>query len=319
MQTPHPTQLPTPLEVPAPREVLLVVVRYNVPLDQSHTLLGLASAFRSYPHLLDAFDVLLLDNSPDPLPALDLSFPVDYRHSLRNEGVSGAYNRATPIAIERGLPWMLLLDQDTSITAPFLLEMLHSARQITPQPEVAAIVPTVRVGTLVVSPRQTRFNSNRIYDDRPGIAPGEPFAINSGTLMRVSALQAIGGFSSDFWLDYSDMYVFHQFFLRGYKVWRATAAGLIHEMSIMDYDNLMPTWRYRNFIEAEGAFNDLYKGWFENCVQSLRLVVRAFRQRRRYQNPEFSRITLQHLRHRLVVGRRRRLDLWQQTQRTRPG
>ena len=298
-------------------EILIVVVRYNLSPAQSPTLLGLAAAFRSHPHLLDATGVLLWDNSPELLASLDLPFPIDYRHTGRNHGVSGAYNGAIPIAAESRTPWMLLLDQDTDVTAPFLLEMLRSARQLAPQPEVAAIVPTVRVGSLIVSPRQTRFNGNRIYDGGAGIAPGEPFAINSGALMRVSALQDIGGFSPDFWLDYSDMYVFHQFFLQGYKVWRATAAQLTHEMSIMDYDNLMPVWRYRNFIEAEGAFNDLYKGWFENAVQSLRLVVRALRQRRRYKNPAFSRITLQHLRHRLVMGRRRRLDLWQQTQRAR--
>lgn len=300
-------------------QILIVVVRYNLPLDQSPTLLGLAAVFRSHPHLLDVMSVLLWDNSPEPLAAMDLPFPVDYRHTGRNQGVSGAYNGAIPLAISSGRPWMLLLDQDTDVTAPYLIEMLRSARHIDPRPEVAAIVPIVRVGTLIVSPRQTRFNTNRIYEGGPGIAEGEPFAINSGALMRVSALQAVGGFSPDFWLDYSDMYVFHQFFLKGFKVWRATEAQLSHEMSIMDYDNLMPVWRYRNFIAAEGAFNDLYKGWFENAVQTLRLVVRVFRQRRRHKNPEFSRMTLQHLRHRLLVGRQRRLARWKEAQRTRLG
>jgi GT2 family glycosyltransferase len=142
------------------------------------------------------------------------------------------------------------------------------------------------------------------------VAEGEAFAINSGCLMRVAWLKKIGGFSNDFWLDYSDIYACHQIFVRGGKVWRATDAELEHEMTVMDYDRLMSPWRYTNFSHAESAFNDLYKGYAENAMQNLRLLARAIKQRRKYRNPEFSRITLAQLIYRLTVPRRRRIQQW---------
>ena len=261
--------------------------------------------------------ILIWDNSPVAVSELDLPFPAEYRHSVQNMGVSGAYNGALPIAESMGACWMLLLDQDTTVTETFLMQMMEYAAQLTPHAEIAAIMPTVRTGEVIVSPREMLFNSNRIYTGPSGIADGELIGANSGMFVRVKALRLIGGFSLDFWLDYSDMYVLHEFFLRGLRVWRAADVELQHSISILDYDNLMPPWRYANFIEAEGAYNDLYKGWFENSVQTLRLWVRAVRQRWRHKNPEFSRITWRHLWHRLTTSRKRRLALWQNAQRSR--
>jgi len=291
-------------------KILIVVVRYNVPLSESQTISGLAQAFQNHPRLTDEMGVLIWDNSPEALTAPLLPFPIEYRHSSKNQGVSGAYNGAIPVASERNIPWMLLLDQDTSITGQYLLAMLENAVSLAPQVEIAAIVPTVRVGDFVVSPREARFNSHRAYTAGAGIATGEPFAINSGSVMRVEALRKIGGFSTEFWLDYSDMYVYHQFFLLGMKVWRASEVELQHEMTIMDYDKLMAPWRYRNFLEAEGAFHDLYKGPLENATQSLRLMVRAILQRMRHKNPEFSRTTWSYFLQRLSMRKKTRLQRW---------
>jgi GT2 family glycosyltransferase len=298
-------------------KILAVIVRYNVPLAESQTLLGLNDVFQRWPDLSEDMGVLVWDNSPEPLidPALPLSF--EYRHSSRNEGVSGAYNQALSMARERGAQWMLLLDQDTSVTESYLRAMTAHSHHLATQTHIAAIVPVVRVGDLIVSPRQAFFNRHRPYAGLSGIASGEGFAINSGCLIRVDALQGIGGFSSEFWLDYSDMYVFHQFFLHGLKIFRATDAELQHQMTMLDYDNLMAPWRYKNFIEAEGAFNDLYKSGLENAVQTLRLVVRALRQRMRYKNPQFSRTTVKHLIHRLTMRRTSRLRGWTEAQRKR--
>lgn len=298
-------------------EILIVVVRYRVPLSESQTIRGLTEAFHEHPELAQEMGVLLWDNSPEALVDISLPFSAEYRHSGKNQGVSGAYNGAIPVAVEKNVRWMLLLDQDTTVTGPYVMAMFENAVRLAPQVEIAAIVPTVRVGDLIVSPREARFSTHRVYIGEAGLATGELFAINSGCLMRVDALRTIGGFSSEFWLDYSDMYVYHQFFLQGFKVWRAVEAELQHEMTIMDYDKLMAPWRYRNFIEAEGAFNDLYKTSLENAVQTLRLLVRTVRQRFRYKNPEFSRMTWSYLLHRLSAGRKRRLQQWHQKQRVR--
>ena len=191
--------------------------------------------------------------------------------------------------------------------------MLRHAAEHEGDREIAAIAPTVFVGEYQASPWQVLFNGHRQYTrGESGPAEGEAAAINSGSLISVAALGQIGGYSEAFWLDYSDWYVFHQFFLHGLRVWKAAELEIQHSMTVMDYDNLMPVWRYKNFIVAEGAFNDLYKGRLENAVQTGRLPIRALKQRLRFKNPEFSKITLSYFWRRLFSSRKRRIRRWQQ-------
>lgn len=288
--------------------ILATMVRYNTPLADSPTIQGICNALADDVRLRRAYHFLLWDNSAQALPPPRLPISFDYKHSQWNLGVSGAFNSAMQYAVTLGDSWMLLLDQDTQVTAPFLHAMLHWSRQLEARREIALIAPTVRVGDQIVSPRRYLFNHHRAYPGiEPGIAAGNPFAINSGCMIRTSALSDVGGFSLDFWLDYSDIELCHRLFLRGYKLWRATDAELQHEMSVMDYDRLMTVARYTNYSFAETAFNDIYKGRLETLAQTLRLMARSIRQRRKYSNSEFSRITLAQLFYRLRVPRRERI------------
>jgi GT2 family glycosyltransferase len=293
------------------KPILAVMVRYRMSLDESRTLGGLRAALGSDAELAGVYDVMIWDNSPEPPddPQLPTSFL--YRHAQANLGPSGAFNEARRHACALGHEWMLLLDQDTEVNAGFLRAMLRHLGEVAGRREIAAIAPTVWAGGVVESPRRQLFNRLRPYArGESGVAPGEAIAINSGSMVRVSALEQIGGFSRDFWLDYSDIDVFHRFHLQGMKVWRAADAELQHEMTVMDYDRLMTPWRYRNFSSAESVFNDLYKGRLENAAQTLRVLVRAFKQRRKYKNPEFSRIAWEQWKYRLTTSREQRLLQW---------
>jgi len=293
--------------------VLAVMVRYKTPLAESPTVKSLERAFAAEPDLLRSIGVMIWDNSLEPLENVVLPFPALYRHAPGNVGMSGAFNNAAAIAYGEETPWMLLLDQDTTLPDHFLNQMLQHAVDLEDAREVAAIVPKVYVRDFVVSPRRMMFNRHKAYSEGPGrILDGEPAAINSGSLLRLKDLKEIGGYSEAFWLDYSDWYVFHQLFLHKKRVWLAAEIRLDHSMTVMDYDNLMTPWRYRNFIAAEGAYNDLFKSRLENAVQTLRLLVRAARQRRRFKNPEFSRITLRYFWMRLFARRKRRLRHWRE-------
>jgi GT2 family glycosyltransferase len=292
-------------------QILAVVVLYKSAFEDSTTLRTLNAEFERCNDLRNQISVLVWDNSPAPSMLNERKGAFEYRHSKTNLGVAGAGNGAMEYALAQGYQWMLLLDQDTEIKTGFLDKMVRCVGELDTREEIAAIVPTVLVRGFVVSPRRQLFNRHRAYPlGQCGIAPGEAFAINSGCLMRVGALHEIGGFSTDFWLDHSDMFVFHQLFLRGKKVWRAADAELEHEMSILDYDRLMSLSRYRNFSEAESAFNDLYKGRIENAVQTARLFVRAILQRKRYRNPEFSRIAWAQMLYRLRTSKSKRIERW---------
>lgn len=297
-------------------EILTVIVRYQIPPESSASVRGVQQAFAADPELRASVGALLWDNSEEPLPERGAPAGLEYHHSASNLGVSGACNESARWAADGGASWMLLLDQDTHLPPGYLQSMLAESRAWKERAEIAAIAPVVNVGHRIVSPRRSVFNGHRPYLEEDGVSKGEAFAINSGCLIRLSALRAVGGFSEDFWLDYSDRYLFHQFYLRGFRMVRAHVE-LQHEMTILDYDRLMSPWRYRNFVEAEGAFNDLFKSGLENAVQTLRLAVRVIVQRFRHRNPEFARITRGHLWMRLITPRRRRIDRWRVAQSAR--
>src|ERR1700761_9495191 len=102
--------------------VLAVVVLYKRSLEQSETLVSLGAAFERHPEALESFRVLVWDNSPTSLIHPTLPFPFDYFHSTKNNGTSGGFNGAMELAEKLGIPWLLLLDQDTTFPEEFLLK-----------------------------------------------------------------------------------------------------------------------------------------------------------------------------------------------------
>jgi GT2 family glycosyltransferase len=273
--------------------ILIVVVLYKKPSAESRTLITLSKSLRDLAGLQDGYHLLVWDNSPLPDQTRVLTIPHCYSHTGENLGVSGAYNAAMRIAVENECPWMLLLDQDTTVSCEYLSGMIEYCRKLMNESDVAAIAPTVLAGTRVVSPTQQLFGRVRPYPRHEiGVAPGEASAVNSGCVLRTSALRSIGGYSLDFWLDYSDIYVFHQFFRRGWKLWRAADLELQHCLSMMNYENEMTPWRCRNFSLAESAFHDCYRGTLESMVLTARLLGRAIKHRVKYSNRQFSRIAL---------------------------
>jgi hypothetical protein len=240
-------------------QILAVVVRYKTPIAESQTLQGLAHILAADPVLADVYRVLVWDNSPEALVNPELPRSFEYRHSEQNLGVSGAYNSAMAFAEAEGQTWMLLLDQDSKLTGAFLHTMYRHSQVLKDRTDIAVIFPTVKVGQTIMSPKRQLFMRATVYEPMSRMLEGYAIGINSGSVMRVTSLRKIGGFSTDFWLDYSDLYVLHQFHLNGARIWYAADAAMQHEMTIMDYDRLMEPWRYENFSFAETAFHDLYK------------------------------------------------------------
>jgi GT2 family glycosyltransferase len=290
--------------------ILVVVVLYRSSLAAAQTLQGLATAFAANPSLLRGMEVLVWDNGPEAIADPQLPFPFTYVHAEHNQGVAGAYNGASARARKRGHNWMLLFDQDTCITEEFLLRCQEYGSDLAGSQEIAAIVPFLYAGTFQLSPRRlTMFSQPPIPAGKSYIERRKMFAANSGTMVRVDALKQIGGYSLDFWLDHSDRYVFHQFHRQGFSVFVAADLRLQHELAMLDYDRRMTPERYRNFLDAEAAFDALYNGWPQRTVQTLRLPIRALRQRR-YQNKVYRRMTMQAFWRRVLKSRKRWLDTW---------
>ena len=150
-----------------------------------------------------------------------------------------------------------------------------------------------------------------------GLCKDKAYAVNSATLMRVSALREVGGYSEEFWLDLSDVYVFQALHRQGRFMYIAGDLRLDHSIASMDFNKEMSPERYRNFLAAESAFIDLYLSPVERLGQLLRLLLRTGRQYRRYQNKIFFRITWEYFLQRLLRTRAGRLESWRQQLRKR--
>jgi GT2 family glycosyltransferase len=295
-------------------KILAIVVRYKTPVEQSQTLRSLSEAFSSDPELLRNYDVLLWDNSPVPLEDPQLSFPFRYDFSDLNLGVAGAYNHALAHAESIGTPWLLLLDQDTTVTAHYLQRMLGYATEIEYDQSIATIVPFVRSHDTLVSPRKFGqfICSHQIQRTVSGICREDAYAVNSGTVMRASALRAIGGYSEEFWLDFSDAYIFHALYRHGKHIYIAGDLELAHSIASMNFDQEMSLERYRSFLAAENAYVAQYRSSLANLAQTFWLAGRTVRQYQRYSNKQFARITIDFLGQRIFWSKSSCLANWKE-------
>jgi hypothetical protein len=299
-------------------QVLIVVVCYKMSLRDSVTIAGLSQSFEHCPRLLDSISVLVWDNSPSKLNIPSLSFPFEYRPSTDNIGVSAAYNSAAEVAEATGCPWLLLLDQDTTLSGNFLSRMLEYSLELEGNLNVAAIAPFLMDGDRTISPGVVLFNRVKPLSlPFTGEYVKEAYAANSGTLMRVAALREIGGYNEDFWLDYSDIVVFYLLYRHNKRLFIAGDLQLQHKLASNDYESSMSPERYQNGVLAEGAFWDLYRSHRENFGLTARLAARSIKQYCCYSNKVFARITRRHLYFRLFTSRSVRLQLWNEKCRAR--
>ncbi len=288
--------------------ILTVTVRYRMPVPESATLNSLAAAFAKNPALHRRYTMLLWDNSPEPL--LDPPANTVYQHDATNSGITGAFNSAAAYAQANGYEWILLLDQDSDLPNGFLEAMADAAVHVNAMEQVAAVVPNVYVKDFLASPHRVLLGRHVPYPaGDTGIAPGEATAINSASMLRVRDLLAVGGYIRAFQQEYSDWYIFHQIYLAGKKVWGA-GVSLQHEMTVMDYDRLLSVKRYRELLDAEEAFVDLYRCRTEGALQTVRLLARTVKQRFKWENPEYSRISFRRFLRRLHTTRKHRLAIW---------
>jgi hypothetical protein len=296
------------------RQIVAVVVLYKRLPEQSQTIDSLSQAFAGNPALLDSIQVILFDNSPKALDRVDLSFPCEYHHADRNVGTSGAYNYAMAVAEKASIPWLLLLDQDTTISAEFLPRMLEYSLSLEAQKEIGSVVPFIYSHGSLVSPRAFgRFNKISIIPSTfSGLYRQMAFAVNSASLMRVEALREIGGYSDDFWLDLSDVYVFSTMYRKGRYLYIAGDLSLQHSITSMNFDSDMAPERYRNFLAAESAYVDLYSSAPERAAHLVRLLARTLKQRRRHRNQAFSRMTFEYFCRRILDSRAKRIQSWRQ-------
>jgi GT2 family glycosyltransferase len=246
------------------RNILVIVVLYRRPPHESASLCSLAQILKDHPELTRNISLVLFDNSPQSQqPEVELNCPLLYKHDPANPGLAAAYNFALNLAGQKQCEWLLLLDQDTSLTTEFMIELMECTRMLADRTDVSSIVPKLIVAGKIYSPaahfidqlrHQYRYwrSGPGVSGNVHGIQEGRLSAYNSGAALRVSALRSIGGFPAQFWLDYLDHAVFHTLHMSGYKMY-VMRASVPHDSSQLNVSSV-PVWRQRNILAAQTLF-----------------------------------------------------------------
>jgi GT2 family glycosyltransferase len=265
--------------------ILAVAVLYKQSPTESRALSSFIRILKDNPQMAIHFSLVVYDNSPQRHEVL-ADLPVHYVHDPANGGLAVAYNYALARAEQAGNEWLLLLDQDTTLTREFFSELIACTNTLQTQDNVAAIVPKLMAQGRLKSPaedfidyirHQFTGSAHTLGQDVAGVQHGRISAYNSGSTMSVSLLRSIGGFPTEFWLDYLDHAVFHALCATGRRVY-VLHAVLRHDLG-WDELNTLPIWRFRNVLKAQtlfvkraGNLRDrlLYRLWLLRSIRRLR-------------------------------------------------
>ncbi len=299
--------------MPEKVSILAVLVLYRLPLEDSTTWKAICKQVDAALLAQVEIHLLICDNGPLPIVPPALPAWAEYAGVLENHGLAWAYNRGLALAKMRGAGWLLTLDQDTSLPPDYFIRMAREARDVGTEEKIAAIVPQLVSETRSVhSPVLSHwYGEQKIRSGFSGIADGEVRAFNSGALVRVSALDAIGGYDARFWMNYLDHSTFYGLQQDGSRIWIAGDIQVRHHLSLHEGRDRMSEQHFHHFSAAESAFRDLHASWFERLFFTGRLLLRAINQKRRGDPAHFSETTLCILKQRLLLSRKQRVRRWE--------
>lgn len=185
--------------------VLAVVVAYHPNASELH------SNIDSF--LEDVSHVLLWQNSP-----VMFSHPkVELCGDGTNRGIAVALNYAWKYAKEKGYDWILIMDQDSK-WVDFHAHLVQACSDGAPEG-----ILTARMADEPAKEGFTVVNS----------------IINSGTMVRVKTIDAIGGWNEDFKVYGVDVEFYLKALSKGYKAYQLSEGCLVHNLGYKEKHRLL--------------------------------------------------------------------------------
>jgi GT2 family glycosyltransferase len=304
-----------------PIRVFAVIVLYKMAPQDSISFQTLDASKRYTPPGKLLLKTFFYDNTPGGQSCGSSPEGSSYEAAGGNRGIADAYNRAIEIAHQEGFDWLLTLDQDTQLPIDFLEKLADAAAFVTPLKQVAAIVPLIYDKAILISPNAGSYtlSSKKFPEEFIGISMEKlTSALNSASMVRVSALRSVGGYDSRFWLDYSDAVMYHRLQSNDMRVFVSGNIRVEHELSVMDMKHKVSIERYEGILSAESAYCDAYMGRAADLQLIIRLAYRSFyRFLGQRDGLSYSRIALRFLGRRLFYSRKHRMEIWQHSVRSR--
>jgi GT2 family glycosyltransferase len=263
--------------------ILAIIVSYQRALEESEAFVSLREILQQRSDIKDTLRLLIYDNSPIPHKVPPIPVETRYISNTDNAGLAIAYNTGLKLAKDEGLDWLLLLDQDTVLTEPYLAEaitLIHSSRV-----QCDVIVPKLMENGVVMSPHfPLTFRHPKPVDiEAYGVSTKEIHPYNSGAVWRVRTLQRLNGFPEDFAIDYLDHAVFRALQAQGGKIF-VMRARLEHQLSSNNASSAgtsIVSAREKNILQAENRFYKRYGTFQEQLYHHTHLVWRAGKALRR--------------------------------------
>ncbi len=271
--------------------IVIVLVLYKMKLEES---VSYQSFVRHIKHLKQKHHLIIFNNSSE----IEIPHSESYTSftNLENSKLVEAYNFAFDFAKKNSAKWLLLLDQDTNITAEYFQTLSYTLdkEKIGGKQNVAAVVPFLTKNNKIISPHQLLFFNNITRKIKhPGFFNHHIIALNTLSLLKIDFLDQINGFSNKYPLDMLDYWVYSQIFKHKKSVY-LMECRVEHDLSVLDYDKNLSLARYKSILDAE-------KQWFKELnlasllLYRFRLLLRSCKQSIFIKNKKFALLSLKHV------------------------
>lgn len=136
-------------------------------------------------------------------------------NSDSNLGIAHALNRLCKEAMKKNYKWLLTLDQDTVVSP----NLVHKYSQYVNLPNVGQLSCTYK----------DRNSSELKYKIDTDVKEVKE-CITSGTLLSLGALEKVGGFDENMFIDYVDFDLCYALRKINYKTYQISYIGMLHEI-----------------------------------------------------------------------------------------
>ena len=169
--------------------------------------------------------IVVVDNGSGPgaasvLDSLALLPSVDVIRNAQNAGVGTALNQRARAARDAGAAWLLTLDQDAT-PGPDIVQVAGVTFSAYPTPDHIALVGSSSDGDL--ARKGSAAQSGRQWVETTAV-------ITAGSFVSLIAIDRIGDFREDFFVDYVDIEFCLRARARGYRVVESGAVAMTHRI-----------------------------------------------------------------------------------------
>ncbi|MBN1135262.1 MAG: glycosyltransferase family 2 protein [Anaerolineae bacterium] len=271
---------PSPVagDIQAAPVIWILVLNWNRPQDTLECVASLRNL--NYP----AFRILVVDNgSTDESVDLFRTLPgIDLVVNEQNLGFAAGNNRGIQYALERGADWILLLNNDTTVSPPLLSRMIDAAQT---DPQIGMVGPVIYYSD---RPDQVWFAGMRfrhgLYVVRRGLHLKPPlnpvedvdFISGCGMLVPRQTWERVGLFDPRFFMYYEDLDFCVRAKMAGYRLVCATQAHMWHALSASTGGPDSPLKQYYQ-VRSTLLFSQKHtRGWRRTATVTIRLGHAGF-------------------------------------------